>query len=145
MTTLLISRAMQHIQVPDKHAFFMTLIRFVIGIVVYQTRNALLRMSFIKYSWRAYSSVLQGYFEKFVRLDNNVTERIGTGKMLSIIEKGVDVSIDLQAQTMYLGLGAIINIIFVTYLLTKVTWFAPLILYVFLVIVFLIALYLTKL
>jgi ABC-type multidrug transport system fused ATPase/permease subunit len=145
MTTLLVAKAMSHIQVPDKHAFMMTLVRFIVGIVLYQAWNAYMRMSFITYTRKTYSTLLREYFAKFVQLDNNITERTGTGKMLSIMEKGVDVSVDLQVQTMYLGIGALIQVVFVTYLLTKVTWFAPLILYVFLVVVFLIALYLTRL
>lgn len=102
MTTLLVSKAMGHIQIPDKHAFMMTLIWFVVGIILYQIWNAVMRMSFITYTWKAYSTLLREYFIKFVQLDNNVAERTGTGKMLSIMEKGVDVSVDLQVQTMSL-------------------------------------------
>lgn len=64
--------------------------------------------------------------------------------MLSIMDKGVDQIIQLNMHTAWLGIGALMQIVFVTYLLTKVTRFAPLLLYVFLAVTLMISYHLTR-
>ncbi len=64
--------------------------------------------------------------------------------MLSLIDKGVEQNVDLNIQTVWLGSSAIVQMVFVTYLLTKVAWYAPFVLYIFLLICLCVTILLTK-
>ncbi len=64
--------------------------------------------------------------------------------MLSILDKGIDQLVELSAITTWYWTSAIIQIIFVTYLLSNVNWYAPFLLYIFLIITLLIVMQLTR-
>lgn len=60
------------------------------------------------------------------------------------MDKGIDQLVSLSATTIWYGTSAIVQIVFVTYLLSHVKRYAPFLLYIFLIVTLLIVMQLTK-
>lgn len=78
VTTLTLAKAVTYLQYPDKSMFFTTLGFFAGFVVIYQICNGALKNGAQTYSWKAYDYLFRKYFTKYIKLDNNKTEVIGT-------------------------------------------------------------------
>lgn len=138
ITTLFLAKAVGYIQNPDKDAFFLIVGIYAIFTVLYQIYNYFGKNSGGWFIRESFKNIYPKYFSRFIKMDGNSFEKVGTGKMSSIITKGIDTRQDLLMQTGYLGICAIVELLFVTYLMTKITRYSPLILYIFLIVIIII-------
>ena len=113
ITTLLFSKAVWYIQNPEKERFFMMVIIYAIFVLVYQVWNLVLSFYTQRFMWLSFQYLYPLYFTKYVKLDWNETDMIGTWKMISIIEKWTDQQVELVMESWRLWVWALINIAFV--------------------------------
>ncbi len=139
ITTLFLAKIVSYIENPNKELFFSYIVAYIIFVFLYQIYNASMRNRFASFQWAFIKMQYNTYKEKYIKLDSNKTELVGTGKMLSIIEKWIDTWVNLTLESMVYGASAVVNLVFVTYLLTQITWYFPIMLYIFLAIVLSIA------
>ena len=90
VTTIVLSRAAHFLQINDQEAFFRVIIAYAAFAVVYQIYNFCMKNFGVKAMRTIFNNLWDRYLRKFVRLDSNTAESIGTGKMYSIIDKGID-------------------------------------------------------
>lgn len=72
--------------------FYSLFIWYVLYLIIYEM------ISWIMHSWWWFQTVTsyieyltKVYMKKYISLDNNFTEKIGTGKTIAIVEKGIDI------------------------------------------------------
>lgn len=144
VTTLVLSRAAHFLQMNDKQAFFNTIIAYAVFAVCYQIYNFCMKHFGVKAMRAILNNLWSKYLKKFVRLDSNTAESIGTGKMYSVIDKWIDAWWWLLMEISRKWVDALIQLAFVTYLMSRIGWYAPIVLYVFLAITLLIEVYVLR-
>lgn len=87
ITTLSFSGLVAAIQDDDKTMFGTILIGYICFALLYQLWNYLLSASAPKMLYGLFQYLDMMYFKKYITIDNNKSEMLGTGKMLSIIDK----------------------------------------------------------
>ncbi len=144
VTTLVLSRAAHFLQTGDQRAFFNTIIAYAIFAVCYQLYNFAMKHFWVKTMWTLFNNLWRKYLGKFIRLDSNAAESIGTWKMFAIIDKGIDAWGSLLMDVAVKWSSAVMQLLFVTYLVARIGWYGPTILYVFLIITLLIEIYVLR-
>ena len=120
ITTLIFSSIIESIEVSDQEKFITLLIWYSIFMIGYQIWNYYWSFSGQKFLWWLYKVIDRKYFKEFITIDNNRAEIIWTGKMISIIDKGIDQRVNFLMSTTRMILWAIINILFSVYLAYRV-------------------------
>lgn len=119
-TTLVFASIVESIEVPSQEKFIILLIWYSIFVICYQIWNYYWSFSGQKFLWWLYKVIDRKYFKEFITIDNNRAEIIWTGKMISIIDKGIDQRVNFLMSTTQMSLWAIINILFSVYLASRV-------------------------
>lgn len=122
ITTLVFAQLVNAIEFSQQEIFIKILIFYTIFIVFYQIWNYFWSFYGQRFFWSLYQIIDLQYFKKFVTIDNNKAEIIGTGKMLSIIDKGVDQWVQLLSNTTRMGIAMVVNVVFAVYLATVIEW-----------------------
>lgn len=116
-----IADALQH---KDRETVTKFLYIFTGFIIIRYTLTRLLK----NYRWNGNFVLLQTiqkeYLPKYIQLDNNYTEKIGTGKFVSIVNKGMDIWSTSCSDTWFRGITWSISIVFsIGTLRATNTWF----------------------
>lgn len=122
ITTLVFAQLVDAIESFHQENFIRILIFYTLFVIFYQIWNYFWSFYGQRFFWSLYQIIDLQYFKKFVTIDNNKAEVIGTGKMLSIIDKGIDQWVQLLSNTTRMGIAAVVNVIFAIYLATVIEW-----------------------
>ncbi len=103
-----------------KSDFYKTMYIFLAYYVVYIFLKIVLR----KYWWPAHSSTARKYIQRkylprFFRLNNNDIERLGTGKIVAILDKGITIWGQLFHRVFEQWIQVIISVFFTAYMVGK--------------------------
>lgn len=114
VTLILLERITKAVELGNKLLFERYLLIFAVSMVVYQLLVWLVRRwgrLEIRTLW--YKKLYPPYIRKFLRLENTAIERIGTGRMISIIEQGFSTWIKLIERLFQDGIELIISLVFI--------------------------------
>ncbi len=144
VTTLMLAKAVWYLQANNSTWFFHIILGYTIFVVVYQIYNFFLRNAWQRLSWDFYYHLWKKYLTAYVKLESNSTETIGTGKMLSIMDKWIDMWVAFLMEITRQFAATVLQFLFVTYILARIGWYFPVLFYVFIVCIFLLVTRITR-
>lgn len=94
--------------------------------------------------WTVKNIISKKYIKEFVLFENNVYEKIGTWKLIALIEKWIDTWKTLLSDFLYFWLNIIFTFTFSILYIYWIIWFYIIYIILFLIVLFCIAIFLIK-
>lgn len=121
---LFLERVVYFLELGKSDSFFLILKIYITYIVFYTIFTTLSRRKWWTEIWSTVSKFLQNiYLKKYVQLNNNYTEKYGTGKLTAIINNGIDRWGELIDMFLHQMIGILVSFVFTCYMLYQSNFF----------------------